>query len=343
MDLMRAHGVDINVQHGVTWTAKTYRKIDIPKNIIQVFDSFKQVNIQELHVSGDECFLAGRAAALIAAGIHSNDLQLLENYEDIISDYDFYLPEKPPPRPFSLFMASNGYCIDKHWRNHTKPLQAIYKIPAAEILIPAQQVLRTEFPNLSYESLNSANLIDKSIMAYSDNPPTPRQSKILFNYDLNASQASITVGEDNLEIFASNEFYEFLSSNTLAFTERQLAWFDLFLSATDSRIFNVSTASKKTFAACQKLAGHLVIVAGRFMKYAETFPGIEESDSVSFDICSEMFRRIVETNLLEICSPSTHRNIPVGSGTEPGSIQTINPALLEYFELPTTRAEILAL
>lgn len=318
----------------------TERLADGLKSFTYSFDSFPtdfqnefyNLNDKILSCSRSWCMLGGKAAALIAKAILTNDEELLNNYHNFISDYDVYTNKSFMNRGIEI---TSNYKYEIAGINN-KPIQFIFNIPAANKLTRVWNCRAHIQLFLNSNQKHMADTIHNYGVATRWFPET-----ILKSYDINASQAVVIyqAGNRTFQVIVSSEYLEYLQTNCLAFTSRQLAWFDYFISFQNQ----MPSYNHAQTLAQNALAVHLLIITTRMLKYLQVFPGAQSIDQVSMSMIRLAIIAMANKDLLTITD-----NITLDEEIENASSSTdvlpnvpqISAEMLKALNLPTTLEEL---
>lgn len=237
-------------------------------------------------------FYGGRGAALICFNVLTGKKLGISNY---INDHDVYCTSRAGIREYKTEFFPTGF---------NKPIQIINRNPAAKIL----KSIFNRIGAIFYDRLVypfSKKEIENTIIYYANQDNSYRNhtsyslKDVLNTYDLNASQAGITWVEsiDQWTIFYTKDVIDFCSTRELAFTKRQLAWFDMFEVLATSDTYVLPSVLKD-------LATHMLIVSTRFCKYATSHPGVKTCDMRSLMHIKNTLNLITEKGIMPISEES---------------------------------------
>lgn len=264
--------------------------------------------------------LGGRAASLIA--LDSIFHELTSNICNHFNDLDIYKYGRELVAE-RLYAPEARYLLDTMWiNNQKKEVQYILKNPAADKLLPVIKYFNLEIPN---QTLHAPKFIETKL-AYEkykkDNIPYLHMRDIIFStYDLNANSV-IILGHN---IIFTEEFVHFATFRTLAYTDRQKAWFKE-LPLHENELYTTSLANKMFRA----WITHMTIVAARYWKYATQHPFVKFTDKESLDLTKQVLTIAKTNNMLKICS-NEEMAARSASGVEFTNTGYVSHEMLQFF------------
>ena len=314
-------------------TSTTYRNETFysDKYTLDNFDS-ETVNLLEditdeiypIQNNMSRLILGGRTASLITLAYLNKNQLGLQTFDMFISDYDVYLESNAVDYhciPDDRLIRHSPHAVDFKWAG-SHHLQAIYKIPAEQILkSPAEKLIQyccdPKFITATMQNYHSFNSKINTL-----------ENSILNTYDMNATQALCIFDTEWVELYYTREFLEFSKDNILRLTQRQKAWFQMYLAAPSSESHQVLS----------KLATHLMIVASRFNKYLTTHPSNPEAEENSLTLIRSTLEMIKNRDLRPV--KRTPSGLLPDSGTS-SYLSSIPQDLLTSFNIKVQKKSTL--